>query len=179
MTRFAAVAATVAAAAYAALVSQAVVTKYGLKILYAWHPLAASCFLVFAFLGVVTAQRASASGNRKVDLGLAMQTTICKLLFAMQLCCALLSSCGCLVKLNDYPSYARCPFLHEQAALDQHAYWQTAAALCALSTNAIIYVNKEQRGRPHLVSWHGKLGALTATLWLLTQVCCCLLELSL
>jgi hypothetical protein len=74
MAKLAAVAATLAAAAYAALVAQAVVTKYGLKILYAWHPLAASAFLVFAFLGVVTAQRANASGNRKVNLGLPMHS---------------------------------------------------------------------------------------------------------
>mmetsp|Transcript_139 Transcript_139/g.303 ORF Transcript_139/g.303 Transcript_139/m.303 type:complete len:216 (-) Transcript_139:357-1004(-) len=43
--------------AYAGIVGQAVVTKYGTKILYVYHPLGGLAFLVFATLGVFTAQR--------------------------------------------------------------------------------------------------------------------------
>lgn len=53
-----------AALAYAALTVNAILQKYPLTLLYTYHPLAASAFIVFAVCGIVTAQSAQ-KGNHK------------------------------------------------------------------------------------------------------------------
>eukprot|EP00798_Chlamydomonas_sp_ICE-L_P008274 gene8274-1543_t len=56
-----------------------------------------------------------------------------------------------------------------KALMAQHAYWQIAAAVAVSAGTAAIYINKEQKGYPHLTSWHGVVG-YTATFWWLFQV---------
>uniref|UniRef100_A0A8C5PYS4 ascorbate ferrireductase (transmembrane) n=1 Tax=Leptobrachium leishanense TaxID=445787 RepID=A0A8C5PYS4_9ANUR len=50
------------------------------------------------------------------------------------------------------------------------AHWilQLLAVVCALLGLGIIYTNKVQNGKPHFVTWHGLLGAVTV-LWSVVQ----------
>jgi len=53
--------------------------------------------------------------------------------------------------------------------ITKHGYWQLAAMACVAAGTAVMYVNKELKGKQHLKSWHGVLGAV-ATLWWAVQV---------
>lgn len=120
MAYYAGAVAALASLIYAIAVSYAAVTKIGLNVLFTYHPLGASAFLVFAVLGIISSQRAQ--------------------------------------------------FGSHKARITTHGYYQMAATACALATNTVIYMNKEAKGKPHLTTWHGLLGAATTGLWLMLQV---------